>query len=207
MENQLENHEKFQGALSRFCDLIVLNLCFLISCIPIVTIGAAIGGMYYVNLKTQKEDVTSVWRAYWRGFLGSVRHATLWWLLLLAATGIFFVDFRVLPSMFPEFYQIPEMMVGMAFVLLIAWSQYVLPLTARFQMGMKESGKNAFRMMVAHYPVTLLLLLLRGIPFVLCLLSEQIFLNLACVFLICGFAGINRISSYFLMKVFSRYET
>ena len=34
--------------LSKMFDLIVLNLIFILSCIPIITIGASISALYYV---------------------------------------------------------------------------------------------------------------------------------------------------------------
>ena len=34
--------------LSRACDLMIVNVLFLISCVPIFTIGAAISGMHKV---------------------------------------------------------------------------------------------------------------------------------------------------------------
>ena len=37
--------------LSKVADLMILNLIFLISCIPIVTIGASITALSYVTLK------------------------------------------------------------------------------------------------------------------------------------------------------------
>ena len=37
--------------LSKMFDLVVLNLIFILSCIPIITIGASISALYYVCLK------------------------------------------------------------------------------------------------------------------------------------------------------------
>ena len=45
---------KFSQIMGRVFDLMMLNIIFLIMCIPIVTIGANFTAMYYVTLKMIK---------------------------------------------------------------------------------------------------------------------------------------------------------
>lgn len=51
---------KFSQIMGRVFDLMMLNIIFLIMCIPIVTIGANFTAMYYVTLKMIKNEETSV---------------------------------------------------------------------------------------------------------------------------------------------------
>ena len=69
--------------LSRFCDLMFLNCLFLLSCIPIITIGAAISSLYYMVLKMHKDEEPSTAKGYVKAFRSSFRQATLIWLPLL----------------------------------------------------------------------------------------------------------------------------
>ena len=57
---------KFSQIMGRVFDLMMLNIIFLIMCIPIVTIGANFTAMYYVTLKMIKNEETYIFRTYWK---------------------------------------------------------------------------------------------------------------------------------------------
>ena len=50
--------------LARIGDLILLNLIFVISCIPVITAGAAISSLYAVAMKLVRGEEPSVMRDY-----------------------------------------------------------------------------------------------------------------------------------------------
>ena len=70
-------------------DLIILNITFLICCIPLFTIGAAQAGMYTaMRVLNDKEDDTSPLKAFFRGFRNGFGKVTLAWGLLIVIMGI-----------------------------------------------------------------------------------------------------------------------
>ena len=75
---------KFSQIMGRVFDLMMLNIIFLIMCIPIVTIGANFTAMYYVTLKMIKNEETYIFRTYWKSFRENFKQATAIWLILLA---------------------------------------------------------------------------------------------------------------------------
>lgn len=61
-------------------DIIILNVLYLICCIPIFTIGAAQAGMFTAcKVLLDKEDDSSVYAAFWRGFTSGFGTVTLAW--------------------------------------------------------------------------------------------------------------------------------
>ena len=50
--------------LSRACDLMIINLLFIVSCIPVFTIGAAICGMTKVCQAIVTGDERGTWQLY-----------------------------------------------------------------------------------------------------------------------------------------------
>ena len=69
--------------LNRFADLMILNLLFLLTSIPIFTIGASLTALYSVcfHLGTDREG--STFRDYFAAFKENFRQATALFLLLL----------------------------------------------------------------------------------------------------------------------------
>lgn len=69
--------------LMRLGDLILLNLVYVVCCIPVFTIGAAQAGMYTAcRVMQNKEDDSSILGAYWRGFRTGFVTVTIAWNVL-----------------------------------------------------------------------------------------------------------------------------
>ena len=69
--------------ISRFTSLVLLSLCWLVCCIPVVTIGAACTAMYSVCFKMIKDEDGHILRKFFAAFRRDFRQATLAWLILL----------------------------------------------------------------------------------------------------------------------------
>lgn len=198
---------RFQNRLSDFCDLVLLNLAFLVCCLPVFTIGAAVSGLSYANLKLVREDAGSILKTYWKGFRSSFHAATLYWLAFLALVFLLAVDYRMLPVLVPGLYPAARCMVVLFFMLAWALMLYLLPILSWFDCSSRQALKNALLMLFGHFPQTLLLLLLNGFFPVLSALSEVFFLYGSCLFLVCGAALVNLISCRILSGIFKNYET
>ena len=193
--------------LSDFCDLVLLNLVFLLCCLPVFTIGAAVSGLCYANLKLVRQDAGSILKTYWKGFRGSFRPATLCWLAFLALAAVLTVDYRILPILLPGLYPAARLIVVTVFLFAGAMMLYLLPILAWFDCSGKQAMKNALLMLFGHFPQTLLLLLLNGFFPVLSALSEVFFLYGSCLVLVCGAAVVNLASCRILSGIFKNYET
>ena len=85
----------FIRILSRIFDLIVLNILWVVFCLPIVTIGASTTALYSVTLKMVVNEEGYLIRDFWRAFKRDFKQSTSIWLLLLVL-GIFFgIDFVI----------------------------------------------------------------------------------------------------------------
>ena len=58
----------FMQLISRFASLVVLNLLFLCTCIPIFTIGAALTALYDVVFRMDSEREGQIVSTYFRAF-------------------------------------------------------------------------------------------------------------------------------------------
>lgn len=207
MGNLLDTDSSFMGRVNTLCDLILLNLFFLISCLPIVTIGAAVSAMSHVTMKVVRNEEGGVWRTYWGSFRTSFKQATLVWLIFLALCAMLLVDFQVLPLMVPDFYPVPRAMVVIVFLVGVCVLLYLLPAISHFQYTFRQAIRNAALMVVAHFPSTVLLLALHGLLPLVCLLPQVPFMYAACLFLVFGFSALSLLSSYILNRIFARYES
>ena len=70
--------------LEKFGDLFIINILFIITSIPIFTIGAAATAMYAFTTKLVKDQEGPVWKSYWSAFKKNFKPATKVWLVILA---------------------------------------------------------------------------------------------------------------------------
>jgi hypothetical protein len=70
-------------------DVIILNVMYLIFCIPIFSIGAAQAGMFTAcKVLLDKEDDSSPYAAFWRGFTSGFGTVTIAWLVMTVVTAL-----------------------------------------------------------------------------------------------------------------------
>ena len=69
--------------LNKMTDLILLNVIWLISCIPVITIGAATTAMYYVCIVSIRQGDGYVVKRFWYSFKNNFKQATIIWMIIL----------------------------------------------------------------------------------------------------------------------------
>ena len=72
---------KFFRALNKLVDMVILRFCWVISCIPVFTIGAASTALYDTSRRVIHHDEGYVWRGYWHAFKVNFKQATKAWLV------------------------------------------------------------------------------------------------------------------------------
>ena len=144
--------------LTKIADLMVLNILFCVTSIPLITIGASWTALYSVTLKMVRDEEGSVSRSYFRSFRQNFRQATLLWLGVLVVLALLVLDIRVLNGM-AEGTAPGLLRVGVEILTLLGIMvlQYLFPSLARFEASLADTLKNACIMALAHLPKTALM--------------------------------------------------
>lgn len=191
--------------MNRIVDLIVLNLCFIVSCIPVITIGAGITALYSVNLKMVCNEESYVFRDYWRAFGENFRQATQSFMLFLAAGAVFVCDLRLIPLLPAGLQYIFYAVLIVCGVVYVVELMYVFPYIARFRDGLWRSFKNALLIGGARagYTVTLFLMMLAFFAAGLACITGTV--ELLFFWGMAGFSSAGYVQAWVLRKVFDRY--
>ena len=88
MDRLFNMDNKFFTVMGRVADLIMLNVVFLICCLPIVTIGASLTALHYVTLKMARNEESYIIRSFFKSFKQNFKQSTLIW-ILMAAVAVF----------------------------------------------------------------------------------------------------------------------
>ena len=82
----------FRG-MSKVADLCILNVVFLICCIPVFTIGAATTALAYVTLKMKDGEEGYILKSFFRSFRQNFKQSTVIWLLMVLIGLVLGLDF------------------------------------------------------------------------------------------------------------------
>lgn len=144
--------------LTKIADLMVLNILFCVTSIPLITIGASWTALYSVTLKMVREEEGSVSRSYFQSFRQNFRQATLLWLGVLVVLALLVLDIRVLNGMAggtaPGLLRVGVEILALLGIMVL---QYLFPSLARFEASLADTLKNACIMALAHLPKTALM--------------------------------------------------
>ena len=203
---------RFIGKLG---DLVLLNLLWLICCIPVFTAGAATTAVYYVTLKLVRDEDDSTIRSFFHSFIQNFKQATAIWLLILLIGGLFAFDlwfilggaasagiFMTLPSVVKT---VMTAVLGGMTLLFLFMVTYVFPLQARFYNPIKNTLFNAFFMSVRHLFQTIGILFIDGLLVAVVYFALFLMPQAAMLLLLFGFPLIAFVNSYFFNQIFKKY--
>ena len=132
MDRIFNMDNKFFTFMSRVADLIILNLLFIVCCIPIVTIGPAITAMYYVTLKMARNEESYIARAFFKSFKENFRQGIIIWIMALAMFILEYMDFYIMKQVEGGFYTVIKYGLAVIAMLLVMIFLYVFPVLAKF---------------------------------------------------------------------------
>ena len=128
---------KFMQAMSRVADLIILNVIYLVTCLPVITIGAAGTAMYTVCFRLGTDREGSLVKGYFRAFRDEFRQATLIWLFLLLFGAASCVNIILFLSMDGWMHYLFFLFV-LFLVIVVMMASYAFPLLSQFRNDSKS---------------------------------------------------------------------
>lgn len=148
--------------LSKMVDCMWLSVLFIITCIPIFTIGASLSAMYYAVQKSLRHDRGYVSSEYWHGFKTNFKQGTITWLIVLAAALVMLFDREIMKSLAEAGSKIGGIypFFGVLLFFEIIWCTYLFSYMARFENKMTVLMKNAAFIAILNLPWSLLIALI-----------------------------------------------
>lgn len=195
---------KFMTAMSRVADLAILNLLFLITSIPIVTIGASVTAMYTICFRFGTDREQGLFRSYFRAFGDNFKQATQIWLILLICGAACCFDVYLFLSL-PSMLRYLAVVFCIALVLVVLVFSYAFPLLSQFENKNKNILTNALFLSLGYLPRSILLVVLNVLPWVLLVTNLITFLQLGFLWVAIYFSASAYAGTFLLKKVFAPY--
>lgn len=189
--------------LGKMADLMLLNLLFLITSVPLVTVGASLTALHYACMKMAAGEESSVTRDYFRSFRQNLLQATAIWLLLAAFALLIWYDLAsVWDGAGPVDTAVRALGI-VACVVLAILLLHVFAVLSKFSNTVRGTLKNSVALALRHPGRTVSLFML---PFACTALTFYTATTLRwglLAWLLIGFAGVVYFNSFLLRRTFS----
>lgn len=200
MNNLFSMDNKFFTFMNKVADLIILNILWLICCIPIVTAGASTTALFYSTIKLVRGEESYVSKDFFKSFRENLKQGILIWLIMLLAGLIIGADFYILyvSDISYKIYILPVFLfIALIYYIILL---YIFPLLSKFENTTKNMFKNALLIGIRNLPLTILLGIFVGIIAV----TAYIFVALIPLWLFLGVALAAYLASFIYSKIFEK---
>lgn len=194
--------------LTRIGDMILLNVLFLICCVPVVTAGASIAAMHKMMQEIVYETDSSTIKGFFRAFKANFKQATILWIIVLVIILSLACDVLLIVTYFSGSESVKWMfgLLAVLAVLVCCVVAYMIPLLVRYENSLREHLTNAAVLAIIKLPRTIGLVVLNLLPVILFALSVSVFFQTLIFWLFIGFTFTTYLEVLLLKPVFTELE-
>ena len=160
-------------ALTLLCDLMFLNLLFLICSVPIFTIGASTTALYAVLFKRLRGKDLKIGKTYFAEFKANFKQATLFWIPYFLIVAFLVADIYISHNILPEEYRFMQYPVSIALFILLWATVLVFPQMALFKSPTRQIIKNSAILGLVNFPIIGMVFVIHIFIFLLADLSAK----------------------------------
>ena len=170
MSRRSERKNRFMEKYAQFCDMVLLSCLFILTCLPVVTIGSSIAALYHSVTKVLVSGEGYLFETYLKSFKENLRQGILLTLFTIILCGLSWMSIRMC-GMLCMNGQAPAALLYVRWgvlipaLLLIPWEFIYM---SRFNDTAGTIIKNSFTLGIAAFNVTLFSDLLITAACVLC---------------------------------------
>ncbi|MHC5268740.1 YesL family protein [Enterococcus sp. LJL98] len=197
---------KWLQVSAKIFDLMNLNFLFLLSCLPLVTIGPALIALYQMTVKIRQGTIQQMGREYYQQFRANLKQG---FSLGLCATWIFvalFINSQMIATIqTPVAMALQILCYGIGFISFVT-GLYSFQISGIFETSFFQLLKSAFYLGFLHFSKTLALIAIL-LPVVMLLFFSPVTMLLTLsILLFIGFSMIAYVQTGILHPVFEKYR-
>ncbi len=139
-------------ALTKVFDLMLLNVLFIITSIPVITIGASLCALHSCLLKMVRNEEGYIIRSYFRAFRENFLQATVGYIIFALVGFVIYLDSRYYLRLPENIHGIITTALFIVSIVFAADAIYYFPFTARFENTIFAQMKHSLVVAIV-YPI------------------------------------------------------
>ena len=191
--------------LTHIFDFILLDILWLLTSIPIVTLGAATAALYSVMMSVVEKKEGYIIKDYWKAFCRNFKQSTVVWILLLFLGACLWFDLTLIGVVPGLFRQIGTVVLGAVLIFYFMECIFVFPLIAKFENSTGNMIKNALLIPVSRLPYALMILFMTGAAIIVTFLNQMTIMIGAVIWSAIGVSVLSYANSLLLVKMLAPF--
>jgi len=187
--------------LTAVCNLLFVNFAFVITCLPIITIGASLTAMSRITIKILLGENPAVFSEYFKSFKNNFKQSTIIWLLLSGITGFFCWEIYVINTYLDPQYFWTQYPIYFLLLAVFSCMCYAFPIIAWFDEKNTQVIKNSLLLSLANIPSTIFFAITTLALGLITYIYPVLVLSIMCFL---GFALVAIMDSVFIKRVFEK---
>ncbi len=196
----------FIRALARLCDLIILNILWVVCSLPVVTAGTSTAALYAVTLKMVANEEGYIVRGFFQAWKENFKQSMAVWIILMVVGSVLVMDFFIVCRMKESVFWIMQLFVFAAAFIYGIELLFIFPLIARFENHTVSMLKNALLIPIARLPYAAGVIVMTVFCVVVTFLNAKTIMLGAVIWSLIGVACVAFANSFLLRKMFEPYE-
>ena len=197
---------KLKKGLDAFGNIFGLNICFVIGCLPVFTIGASLAATYAMSIRLQEDEEETILRGFIYEFKRNFKQATIAFLGFVVAVAVLLAEWILINTQkgaISVFYTIVFYLELLMVALIMA---FLFPLIARYNTTLKQAVKNSILLSVGYIFSCIKILTAWVAPIAFSIIYPMIFLYTWYLWLLILFGAIIWGTSHTMRYVFRQNE-
>jgi hypothetical protein len=191
---------KFTQLMTSFGEMMLLNICWILASLPLVTIGAANIAMYTVMGRRLRQEGNGTIVPFFKAWWSNLKMGIFFWLAQV------FVTFSLTLTLFLRAPVFLKLVAGAMLLVVTLLFSILYPQVARFRNRRFAYLRNAVILLITKLGWVLLNLVLFLTPVGIFLLFPVDFLQFGFIWLLCGFSALFFLSAEIMQKVLQPLE-
>ncbi len=200
---------RIMGGMTKLGDLVILNWAWIITSLPIITIGASTTALYSTFYNVNRNYEANVLKQFFINFKDNFKQSTIAWLITLIGYFIAACDckFAFYGDRGTSFTIVFGIIFLFTFIVVSFTTTLMFPLIARYKNSLRNHIKNSFALSGFCFFYTLIMVSMLFFPMVLTFYSRTILKLFGWIWLLCGFAFVFYVNSIVAMNIFKRIKS
>jgi uncharacterized membrane protein YesL len=206
MKNLFKVDGNLYNLLENFSDYVLLNIAFVLGCLPLVTIGASLTALYDISNKLHNGEKCSIFSEFFKSYKNNFKKSTFIWVIqfiIYLIVFLYIIMFKDSSALIAKVYYVFTILIA---YINLAISIYIYPTISRYNYNIRGYFQFAFVTSNMFFLYTMLMMII-SVTLIFVIFESVNFIGWSLfIFLIFGFSLVAYIFNLILSKVFERLE-
>ena len=193
-------NSKFAKVMTDLGEMMILNICWILACLPLLTVGAANVAIYTMMGRRLRDEGSGTIVPFFKAWWSNLKMGSLFWTAQVFVTiSLSLIFFLPLPGFL-------KVVAAVLLALVTLLFSIIYPQIARFRNRWFAILKNAVILLVLRLKWVLLDALVLLVPVIFFLLAPMEFLQFGFIWILFGFSGLFYLSARLTQKILEPME-